>query len=68
MQCCSNLQHQSLPSTNLYPEQLRKIIHRMGRLQTLELKVGDENNITELFSDTVWPDLTATQDTVPLLT
>ncbi|XP_065895126.1 uncharacterized protein [Dysidea avara] len=38
MQCCSNLQHQSLPSTNLYPEQLRKVIHHMGRLQTLELK------------------------------
>ena len=35
LQYCSNVQHLSLPSTKLDPEQLRMTIHHMGCLQTL---------------------------------
>ena len=41
LQYCSNVQHLSLPSTKLDPEQVRKITHHMMCLQTLQLKVGD---------------------------
>ncbi|XP_065914945.1 uncharacterized protein [Dysidea avara] len=48
LQYCSNVQHLSLPSTKLDPEQLRKSIHHMGCLQTLELKVDNEKDIKQL--------------------
>ncbi|XP_065914507.1 uncharacterized protein [Dysidea avara] len=48
LQYCSNVQHLSLPSTKLDPEQLRKSIHHMGCLQTLELKVDNERDIKQL--------------------
>ena len=49
---CSNVQHLSLPSTKLNPEQIIKIIHHMGCLQTLEIKVDHDTNIGQLFSNT----------------
>jgi len=52
---CSNVQHLSLSSTVLDPEQLQKIIHYMGCLQTLEfkvLKVGDGSDIKQLLLNT----------------
>ncbi|XP_065920439.1 uncharacterized protein [Dysidea avara] len=51
LQYCNNVQHLSLPSTTLDPEQLRNIIHHMGCLQALEfkvLKVGDGSEIKQL--------------------
>ncbi|XP_065920271.1 uncharacterized protein [Dysidea avara] len=48
LQYCSNVQHLSLPSTKLDPDQLRNTIHHMGCLQTLELKVEDDSNIEHL--------------------
>ena len=45
---CSNVQHLSLPSTKLDPEQLQKIIHHMGCLQSLELKVDNDKDIKQL--------------------
>ena len=53
LQYCSNVQHFSLPSTKLDPEQLRKPIHHMGCLQTLELKVdNDYSDIKQLLLST----------------
>ena len=49
LQCCSNIKHLSLPSTNLDPEQLRTTINHLRYLQTLELKVDDDNGIKQLF-------------------
>ena len=49
---CNNVQHLSLPSTKLDPEQLQKIIHHMGCLQTLEIKVDYDSDIKQLFSNT----------------
>ena len=48
LQYCSNVQHLSLPSTKLDPEQLKNTIHHMGHLQTLELKVDNYNAIRQL--------------------
>ncbi|XP_065908495.1 uncharacterized protein [Dysidea avara] len=52
LQYCSNVQHLSLPSTKLDPEQLRMTIHHMGCLQTLELKVDNDSDIKQLFLNT----------------
>ncbi|XP_065907093.1 uncharacterized protein [Dysidea avara] len=54
LQYCSNVQHLSLPSTKLDPEQLRMTIHHMGCLQTLELElwVDDDSDIKQLFLST----------------
>ena len=52
LQYCSNVQHLSLPSTKLDPEQLQKIIHLIGCLHTLEIKVDYNSNIGHLFSNT----------------
>ena len=52
LQYCSNVQHLSLPSTKLVPEQLRKAIHHMGCLQTLELKADNECQIKQLLFET----------------
>ena len=52
LQCCSNVQHLSLPSIKLDPEQLQKIIHLIGCLHTLEIKVDYNSNIGHLFSNT----------------
>ena len=43
LQYCSNVQRLSLPSTKLGPEQLRKAIHHMECLQTLEFQLDDNN-------------------------
>ena len=52
LQYCSNVQHLSLPSTKLDPEQLQRIIHHMRYLQTVEVKVDNNSHIKQLFSDT----------------
>ena len=52
LQYCSYVQHLSLPSTKLDPEQLRKAIHHMGCLQTLELKADNECQIKQLLFET----------------
>ncbi|XP_065908136.1 uncharacterized protein [Dysidea avara] len=52
LQYCSNVQHLSLPSTKLDPEQLRMAIHHMGCLQTLEVWVDDGSDIKQLFLNT----------------
>ena len=52
LQYCSNVQHLSLPSTVLDPQQLRKTIHYMRCLQTLELKVDNESQIKQLLLKT----------------
>ena len=52
LQYCSNVQHLSLPSTKLDCKQLRKTIHHMGCLQTLELKVGNDSQIKQLLCKT----------------
>ena len=52
LQYCSNVQHLSLPSTKLDPEQLKNTIHHMGHLQTLELKVDNYNAIRQLLLNT----------------
>ena len=48
LQYCINVQHLSLPSTKLDPEQLRKTMHHMGCLQTLELKMDSNGDIKHL--------------------
>ena len=48
LQYCSNVQHLSLPSRKLDPEQLRMTIHHMGCLQTLELTVDNNSDIKQL--------------------
>jgi len=48
LQYCSNVQHLSLPSTKLDPEQL----HHMRFLETLEIKVDNDSDIKQLFSVT----------------
>jgi len=52
LQYCRNVQHLSLPSTKLDPEQLRNTIH-MGCLQTLEIEVESDSDLKELFL-TAW--------------
>ena len=52
LQYCSNVQHLSLPLIKLDPEQVRKTVHHMGCLQTLELKVGKVAEIKQLLIDT----------------
>ena len=47
LQYCSNVQHLSLQSIKLDPEQLTKIIDHMRYLQTLELKVDDDTDIEQ---------------------
>ena len=42
LQYCSNVQHLSLPSTGLHPEQLRKTIYHMRFLQNLDVKVDGD--------------------------
>ena len=49
---CCNVQHLSLPLTELGNEQLKKIMCYMGLLQTLELKVQEGINIEQLLLDT----------------
>ena len=44
---CSNVQHLSLSSTVFDHEQLRKAIHHMGHLETLEIKI-DSWNVEQL--------------------
>jgi len=51
LQYCSNVQHLSLPLIK-DPEQVRKIIHHMECLQTLELKVDNVYEIKQLLIDT----------------
>ena len=52
LQYCSNVQHLSLPSTKLDPDQLRMAIHHMGCLKTLELWVDDDSDIKQLLLNT----------------
>jgi len=52
LQYCSNVQHLSLPSIKLDPEQLKKIINNMCCLQTLELKVDDDIDTKQLLLNT----------------
>jgi len=52
LQYCSNVQHLSLPLIKLDPAQVRKTIHHMGCLQTLELKVDNDDEIKQLLIDT----------------
>ncbi|XP_065893308.1 uncharacterized protein [Dysidea avara] len=52
LQYCSNVRHLSLPSTKLDPEQIKKTIHHMGCLQTIELNVDDDSDIKQLFLST----------------
>ena len=52
LQHCSNVQRLSLQSIKLDPEQLTKIIDHMRCLQTLELKVDDDNDIEQLLLNT----------------
>ena len=52
LQYCSNVQHLSLPSTKLDPEQLTSTIHHMKQLQTLELKMDNDSDIKKLFLNT----------------
>jgi len=52
LQYCSNVLHLSLPSTKLNNTQLRKTIHCMRCLQTLELMVGNDTDIKQLLYDT----------------
>jgi len=49
LQYCSNVQHVRLPFTKLGATLLRKIMHHMGCLQTLEIKLDDDSDITQLF-------------------
>ena len=53
LQYCSNVQHLSLPLIKLDPQQVRKTIHHMGCLQTLELKVDNDDEIKQLLTDTI---------------
>jgi len=48
LQYCSNVQHLSIPSTKLDPEQLRNMLHHMGSLQALEIKVDNDSDIKQL--------------------
>jgi len=48
---CSNVQHLSLPSTKLDPEQLKKTIHHMRCLQTLQLEVDSDSNIQQILAN-----------------
>jgi len=52
LQYCSNVQHLSLPSTKLEPEQLQRMMQHMRYLKTLEVKVDNDSHIKQLFSDT----------------
>ena len=45
LQYCSNVQHLSLPSTRLDPEQLRKTIHYMKYLQKLEVRANATSDV-----------------------
>ena len=51
LQYCSNVQHLSLPLIKDL-EQVRKTIHHMGCLQTLELKMDKVDEIKQLLIDT----------------
>ena len=48
LQYCSNVQHLSLPSTKLDPEQLRNTVQYMRCLQTLELEVDNNCHFEQL--------------------
>ena len=52
LQYCSNVQHLSLSSTKLDPEQLRNTMHHMGCVQTLNLNVDIDSDIEQLFLKT----------------
>ena len=52
LQHCSNVQHLSLPSTKLDPEQLRNTVQYMRCLQTIELEVDWHTDIEQLILNT----------------